>query len=389
MISFLVSAPAREPATDRSFIRSGISRPRARAGGFLRQILPEVRGLVAPRPRGRLAGDPGESFPKGSVRAGSGDDVGVPGARGRTAPVSRLTLVPLTAVRWVRPDVRKSSSSPGSRPDVSPTTSPGSSPAGSSARTACDASRSPRRRSAASACPADTAETAVGGPRVRRTATVRPERPETASVPCAVTRWPGSTASQPRAGARTTRRPDPIQRRPATIEVIASAVTITRGAAPGRLLRRGRGSAVRVISTVAAAPEAAATCSGWPATACACAVAPTPTAPAAAPAASSAASTAVGAPLRSPARHRRIPATPATVNAVPVARAPTPHPRTTAPIATSHAAIAAGIRRASTGGWSSSASSSAGSAPPAFSPVCALTPSPRRGASRSGPPRCR
>ena len=45
-----------------------------------------------------------------------------------TNPVTIARLAPLTAVRWVRPAVRKSSLTSAGTLEVSPTTSPGSSP---------------------------------------------------------------------------------------------------------------------------------------------------------------------------------------------------------------------------------------------------------------------
>ncbi len=301
-------------------------------------------------------------------------------ARSRTDPSTKATFDPLTARRCVRPAVRKSRSRSAPIREVSPTTSPGNSAAGSSPSTARDASRRPARRSPAASWRPGGGPTSRGGPRVRRTATVRSPRVEGPRVPLAVARCPGSRPAHPAAGASSTTRPSPRHRAPAAWAAASSARTTTRGSPARPVLRSGVGSSVRTTSRVAADPASAAARSGCPATWWAAVLATPPTAPAQIPVASSpAAQRGADVPARRTACSRRPPSVAAT-SASTVSSTPGPHPRASGTRAAAHAASAGGTRRASTAGRGPG---SERSRPPV------LTPAPGRAGCRTGRRRSR
>ena len=108
-------------------------------------------------------------------------------ASSSTAPQTIATLVPLTAVRWVRPTVWKSASSAGSSRLVSPTTSPGSSPASASG-SGSTARRSPARRCPAARWTALGPDSTCGEPRPDSTAATSSPRSGARSRPSSRTR---------------------------------------------------------------------------------------------------------------------------------------------------------------------------------------------------------
>ena len=84
-------------------------------------------------------------------------------ARMSRKPTTSVRLVPLTASRWVRPVVRKSSARSGSRPPSSPTTRAGTRSRASASRPAT-AARTDRRTAAAASHHRSGAATTVGSP---------------------------------------------------------------------------------------------------------------------------------------------------------------------------------------------------------------------------------
>jgi len=119
-----------------------------------------------------------------------------------TTPATIARLAPDTAVRWLSPERRKSSTRSSGIRVVSPTARAGTSPraAGSRPATAC---RRSARSPDATDWTADSAEITVGGPRGLSTAAVPSSRLGGASRPVARIRWLGTRAAHGSvAGAR-------------------------------------------------------------------------------------------------------------------------------------------------------------------------------------------
>ena len=149
-----------------------------------------------------------------------------------TAPLRIARFAPDTASRWVRPAARKSASTSAVRALVSPTARPGNKPADAGGNAAVAACRSPSRSPPAATCHHGGAATSRGGPRTRRTATVRSDRPAGASRPSAVTACPGSSSAHPSTGASSRMRPPADHRSSSTLAASNDAGTATCDGAP-------------------------------------------------------------------------------------------------------------------------------------------------------------
>lgn len=117
-----------------------------------------------------------------------------PRTRPMTTPATIARFAPDTAVRWLRPARRKSSTSASGICPVSPTTSAGTRPRAAGSRPAT-ALRSPARIRDATDWTADSGELTVGGPRGLSTAAVPSSSRGGESRPVVRIRWLGTSSS--------------------------------------------------------------------------------------------------------------------------------------------------------------------------------------------------